>query len=153
MRIAMLGMYLLSLVWCLSVDSGLAAQPALPPPGKPANAEVFEIGDVRVPPLNEEQLRQVLFTPAQIDQILQKAQQHPAREAQQKSAANLEWLRWLSYALAALGGVVCSCGAKQVLTKKSLPAAEAPKPRVEPIGIGADGRGGVWLREIPPWEK
>jgi hypothetical protein len=28
-----------------------------------------------------------------------------------------------------------------------------PTPRVDAIALGADGKGGVWLRERPPWEK
>jgi hypothetical protein len=51
------------------------------------------------------------------------------------------------------GVLACRWGPKQVLAEKQSPATEAPKYRVERLGLGADGTGGVWLRELRPWEK
>jgi hypothetical protein len=61
--------------------------------------------------------------------------------------------RWLVYALLAAAGLGSIWGAKQVLTKRSSMVADPPKPRVGRLDLGADGKGGVWLREVPPWEK
>jgi hypothetical protein len=149
--------WLVSMGCCLFAVSGLTSQPRVPPPKGAGNDPAFQIGDVRVPPLNEEQLR-ALITPEQLQQLfsqMEKEQERRMREAQRKSVALSEWLhwRWLLYGLLAAGGLGGLWGAKQVLTKKSSPVADPPKRREERLGLGADGRDGVWQREVPPWEK
>jgi hypothetical protein len=79
---------------------------------------------------------------------------------------HLEWLRWF---LPAVLAAACAWGAREAFAKKAPPASAGPQPhgvppkapparvppspREEPLGLGADGRGGVWLREVPAWEE
>jgi hypothetical protein len=72
---------------------------------------------------------------------------------------DLGWVRYVMYAAFALLG---GWGVSQRLPSRSSPPdaspgacarpRSAPPPRQEQLGLGADGRGGVWLREVPPWE-
>jgi hypothetical protein len=73
-------------------------------------------------------------------------------EAQRDGTASMwaRW-RWFVYALLSLGGLGGGWRAKQLLTRKSPPVADLSKPQGDPLGLGADGTGGVWLREAPPW--
>jgi hypothetical protein len=132
---------LLTIGCCLFVVSGLAAQPVVPQPRAPGNAPAPRVGDLPPPTPTPEQLRELF------DRT--KFELHPTPEEQRKSVAAFQWLRWLAVAAA---GAVGIWGARQVLTNKSSPAADQPKPRVDRFGLGADGKGGVWLREVPPWE-
>jgi hypothetical protein len=88
-----------------------------------------------------------------------REEQRQAHEAQQrkqqeeiKSFAQLSrWVLGIIIALAAaIGG---AWGGRRVLPEKSTSAVSSAMPRVRPIGLGADGKGGVWLRGVPPWEK
>jgi hypothetical protein len=132
---------LLSIGCCLFVVSGLTAQPIVPQPGGPGKDQAPQVGDVGPPMLTAEQVGQIM------NQV-QLEQEAKLRETQRDSAASLQWIRWIAYALVAAGGVWGSWGAKQALTRRS-----PPKPRVERLGLGADGTGGVWLREVFPWEE
>src|SRR5262245_57587098 len=134
--------WLVSIGCCLLVVSGLTAQPAVSQPKRSGNDQVFQLGDIRVPALNDEQIRQLLITPKQIEQLftqIQMEQQRALREAQRNREASLQWMRWLVSALAGAGGL---WGVKQALRKRSSPAPNSPKPRVDRMGLGADGRGG-----------
>src|SRR5262249_47055273 len=71
---------------------------------------------------------------------------------------DLGWVRWLAYAVVAILG---GWGASRGLPGRSSPAGaragacagpRAAPPRQEQVGLGADGKGGVWLREVPAWE-
>jgi hypothetical protein len=107
------------------------------------------VDGVRPPALNEKQLQQLVINQAVLEQL------RPLPVEQKKRVAPVDathW-RWLFYALLVLGGLGGGWGAKQVFTKKPPPVAGPPKPRVERLGLGADGKGGVWLREVYPWEK
>jgi hypothetical protein len=64
-----------------------------------------------------------------------------------------EALRWISWIvggiLAALGG----WGTSQALRKTPVPAPDTAKTHTEELGLGVDGKDGVWIREVLPWEK
>jgi hypothetical protein len=91
-------------------------------------------------------------------------EQKQEREAQQRKRLEERdtfflWVRCIGFGLAAvIGGAL---GARGVLTgggsstaTPATPHVRNPAtPRVRPLGLGADGKGGVWLREVPPWEK
>jgi hypothetical protein len=89
---------------------------------------------------------EIFLTPEQIKKLLEPQFRYKP-EAHRESLVFLHWLGpLLAGLLAGLGG---AWGTSRVLTKKhSLPA-----PRVERLGLGADGKGGVWFRDVPPWEK
>jgi len=148
MRIA-LPCKLLSIGCCLFVACGLTAQPAAPQRKGPGNDQAFQVGKVRLPALTEEQLRQIVINSMRIEQLL------PMPEMQRKSTAPQAWMqwRWLLYAVLAAAGLAGGWGAKQVLSRKSSRMADPSTPRVERLGLGANGRDGVWLRDAPPWEN
>ena len=128
---------------------GLIAQPAVSPPKRSGNDQVFQLGDIRVPALNEEQIRQLA-----INQIMiEKLPKMKMLEVESKKVAPPEWAHWHWLLILALrGGLGGGWGTKQILSKQPCPAADSPKPRVDRMGLGADGKGGVWLREVAPWE-
>jgi hypothetical protein len=140
---------LLSIGCCLFVVSGLAAQPVVPQPRRFANDQAPPAGYVRPPVITEEQLQQTVIN----QMAFEKLQLIPG--VQPKRVAPPEWMhwRWLVYGLVALGGLGGSWGAKQVLMKNPRLLADSSKPRVHRMGLGTDGSGGVWLREVPAWEK
>jgi hypothetical protein len=139
--------HLLGIGYSLFLVSVLTAQPIIPQPGGPGSDQVPRIGNIPPPVLNEEQMKQLLINPKVIEQL------RPFPDVQRKRVTSEEWMhwRWILYGLIALGGLGGGWGAKQALTKK--PSLADSPPRVEPMGLGADGTGGVWLREVRPWEK
>jgi hypothetical protein len=142
--------WLVSIGCFLLLVSGLTAEPAVPQPKRSGNDQVFQLGNIRVPALTEEQIRQLAITQMVVDKLPKMLQ------VQTKKVAPPEWMqwRWLLYGLLALAaGLGGGWSAKQALTKTPSPAADSPKPRVGRLGLGADGRGGVWLREVAPWEE
>jgi hypothetical protein len=144
---ALLSKQLLTIGCCLFVASGLSAQPAVPQPRGPGNDPAPQVGDAPSPTLTKEQLDQ-LFTGIRFEQP------RPMLEAQKNSVTALEWVRWLLYALLApLSGLGGRWGTNQVLRGKSSPGVASPKSRIDRLGLGADGSGGVWLREVFLWEK
>jgi hypothetical protein len=135
--------HLLGIGYSLFVVSKLTAQPAFTQPEGPGSDQVPHIGIIRPPVLNEEQLTRLHVESKVIEQL------RPFPLVQHKPVTSSDWMhwRWLLYGLLALGGLGGGWGAKQALTKKPSP------PRVDPMGLGADGTGGVWLREVRPWQK
>ena len=76
----------------------------------------------------------------------QRKQQEELRKFEQLS----RWVLWFVIGLAgAIGG---GWTGKQVLARKP-PAAHSATACVTRLGLGADGKGGVWLRERPPWAE
>jgi hypothetical protein len=105
-------------------------------------------------------LSREIIGPEVIKQLQKEAEeQKKALEARQKKQQEeLKSLQWISYGvlwfvIALAGAFGGGWGARQVLARKSPPAAPAAPPRVDCLGLGADGKGGVWLREGPPWEE
>jgi hypothetical protein len=80
-------------------------------------------------------------------------------KAQRVDADIPGWVLWLVSALVALLG---GWGAAD-FPRPSAPAGRppvggdhsrtSPPPRQEQLGLGPDGRGGVWLRQVFPWEQ
>jgi hypothetical protein len=71
-------------------------------------------------------------------------------EAQKAFESSVQWIRWIVIAIVAALG---SWGVSQALRNKPIPPREPPKPRTEELGLGADGKGGVWRREVYPWQE
>jgi hypothetical protein len=133
--------HLLIIGCCLFLVSGLSAEAPVSQPKGSGKDQTPRVDKAPPPVLTREQLDQ-LFTQLRFEQPRSKL------EAQRNCEAAVEWMHWLLYALLALGGLGGGWGAKQVLTRKLPP----PRLRVDQLGLGADGKGGVWLREVPPWE-
>ena len=153
MSIALPGKQLLGIGCCLFVVSGLTAQPAAPHPQAAGNDQALQQGGVRVPAANEEQLRQLAIQQMILEQRPSLLETPPIRRENLEPPEFARWTRWLLYALMAAGGLGGGWGAKRAFATKQSPAADSPKPRVEQVGLGADGKAGMWLREVPPWEK
>jgi hypothetical protein len=153
MSSALPGKQLLNIGCCLSVVAWLAAQPAAPRLNDCGNDQPPRAGIVRPPALNEKQLQELAVNQA----ILERLRQLPIERRKRATPPDVtQWYwhwRWFVYALLALGGLGVAWGTKQVLTKKPSPTAGPPKPRVERLRLGADGKGGVWLREVYPWQE
>jgi hypothetical protein len=144
---------LLSIGCCLFIVSGLTARPPFQKQKDSGKEQAPKVGTVYLPPQYEEQLQRLVVHQMLLERLPKML------EAPRKSAAPSEWMqhwRWLLYALAAIGGSLGGLGgiwgASHVLTKKPS-RSDSAKPRIERLGLGADGRGGVWLREVFPWEK
>jgi hypothetical protein len=123
---------LLCIGCCLLVPSGLAAHPPASQPREPGEAQAAQVGDAQLP---------IFFTKEQLDDLFNGIRYQPRPMPEEQRAA-LEWVRWLLYAIVAAGA---GWGGWRM--------AHSPKPRVDRLGLGAHGKGGVWLREVLPWEK
>jgi hypothetical protein len=114
-------------------------------------------GGPSVPPPNSE------FNPPQIDpEVLRNLGRTPTippvhltQEKPVTVTPDSEFptaLRWIIPAiLAALGSMGGKWGMRQELPPQD--GAGPQTPPQEPLGLGPDGRDGVWLREVPAWEN
>ena len=69
------------------------------------------------------------------------------------------WVRWVIYALLALGAGVGAVTFPRRCAAAGGPPVVGDRPRTAPplrqdeLGLGADGRRGVWLHQVFPWEQ
>jgi hypothetical protein len=79
----------------------------------------------------------------------------PRFEEQERQRKDIESsVRWVGLIVSAILAAAGGWGASQATRKESAPpAAGPPKMHTEELGLGADGKGGVWRREVPPWER
>jgi hypothetical protein len=148
MGIAFLHKGFLGLTWCLFMASALTAQVVdatpknardNPPP--PAGVVVPNAGPKLplqpLPPLKDLEVKKV--PPLEEQEDWKTAQ------------TNIRWIGPILIAIAAaLGG---GWGIRQTMRKEAIPVRNAPLTRTEELGLGADGKGGVWRREGSPWEQ
>jgi hypothetical protein len=160
MRIALQCQCLLTLASSLFVVSGLTAHAADPQPARSGDAMPPQVSDTRPPGLTPDQIEkvpiriQLPLTEEQLKKLTQVPKMRPLpykQEEQRDSLASVQLV--LSVILALLAAIGGAWGGSKVLTKKPSPPARPPMDRVERLGLGADGKGGVWLREVAPWEK
>jgi hypothetical protein len=156
MGIAFPGKGFLSLGCCLVVVSGLAAQvnnekpvqgqdrPPTPVQGQdrpPTQDRGASPNDRPQPPAG-------LPLPYSPPTPLQMPNFHTHEE---RAKASETAVRWILGILGAISAGLAGLGTSQALRKKTAPPTGTPKTRTEELGLGVDGKGGVWRREVPPW--
>jgi hypothetical protein len=162
-----------SLAFCLLVPSALSAQDIVPeqPPyyyqatpriggnplrGRESPPESPHDAMPAVPTVPPEGLREMPPVPPYFPGV--DVQRFRLVEQQRFEQSDLGWVRYILYALIALlGGWGASRFPKEFAPVGSPPRAgartrTAPPPQ-KPLGLGADGKGGVWLRQVFPWEQ
>lgn len=142
-----------SLGCCPFVVSGLTAQ-VIGPEAKPK-------GDQNKPPLkagarphdlNEEQIKRMAEMGQWIERVLMsKKKDLEDQEKQRKQRES--FFRWLRLIIMVLAVGFGGWGAWKFKRKDSVRASDLPKSRTEELGLGVDGKGGVWRHEVSPWEK
>jgi hypothetical protein len=139
----------LGLTCCLFVSSGLAAQVAGTKPRIAQNdlpPRTFVIPkDFPEPP--------IVLPPDFFDKLLvklQAEQREKQRQTQESQTRAIGWVRWILIGIIA---AVAVWGTTQAMRKGPLPTGDTPKTRTEELGLGVDGKDGVWRREVHPWEK
>jgi hypothetical protein len=138
----------LSLGCCLLVVSGLTAgvtgaQPRRAQNDPPPRVEGAR-PDERTPPPIELRPNLLNAPPVEAPRLEEQDQELKTGESA------FRWIVWIvSAILAILGG----WGTTQAMRKKPIPPRGTPKMRREELGLGVDGKGGVWRREVFPWEQ
>jgi hypothetical protein len=78
---------------------------------------------------------------------------YDAAELEQQKKSVGSTLRWIVGIVSAIAAALGGWGATEAMRKQPVPAIQPPKVRTEELKLGADGKGGVWRRELFPWEK
>lgn len=93
----------------------------------------------------------ILLRPEDVSKLLKKNLYVIKPEKEQKELQScLRWIHWiLMLIVAAAGGF----GVGQAISKRCAHPTDTGQTRVEELGLGADGKDGVWRRVIRPWEK
>jgi hypothetical protein len=151
MGIAFPWKWLFALGYCLWFGSELSAQfPVEQPPTLPNNPppQVRSANpNGPTPPLTDlpPYPYPVNLKPITIDYVKENEEQRKSMES--------AW-RWFGLIAGAIIAVLGGWGAGATMRKEEPPANTAPpKMQTEELGLGTDGKGGVWKREVPPWEK
>jgi hypothetical protein len=159
-----------SLVVCLLMTSALSAQAVGPdqPPyyykasprvgGNPLRGRERPRDTMpATPTARPEGLKEMPPLPPHLPPI--DVQPFPPVQQPRIERPDLGWVRYLLYAVVALlGGWGAPWGRPDRSSLAGVRPGTGPRPRAAPpprqeqLGLGADGRGGVWLREVPAWE-
>ena len=140
---------LLGLGCLVFVVSGLAAQAA-------AAARSATQNDPP-PPIERmiERVRAQENNPPRIDlgpDLLKNLQPYHVPDQRKEQEAMNEVFGWIRWIVLGIIGAAAGWQISQTIWKAPVPATEAPRPRLEELGLGVDGKDGVWIREAPPWD-
>ncbi len=87
-----------------------------------------------------------------VGDLLKDLPYHAPEHGKDQEAMNetFGWVRWIVLGII---GALASWQISQAIWRKPALIAEPPKARVEELGLGVDGKGGVWRREARTWES
>jgi hypothetical protein len=120
----------LSLCCLVLVVSGLAAQSPDAPPD-PRN----------LPPV-------VLYPDISKLELIQTPSVQDLEKQRREQNEMFGWIRAIALGLVAVLG-----GWRTGQAVWKAPATNQSQPRIEELGLGADGKGGVWRRQVQPWQS
>jgi hypothetical protein len=97
----------------------------------------------------------VTFPPVVVNPLPMPKVEIPSPPPSKDFSSELDAVRALGMIVAM--AIVAILGVGQAPAEPPKPSvdshAEPPNPRVDALGLGADGKGGVWLREVRPWMR
>jgi hypothetical protein len=75
------------------------------------------------------------------------------QEREEDSETFTAYSRWVLPIITALIASLGGFGMRPTPREQAVPKADAPTTRLKELGLGVNGKGGVWRRQVHPWEE